>query len=229
MHSVLPTFAHPHHHARTSLRHKLQAALPLLGAAVGLSMLLTGVASASGGARPIASTPVGTGGISTAPAVSTVGSLGVLLTERLPELVPARPAVTKSRRSHRPAHIWVRPDVGPLTSGFGMRWGRMHKGIDLAGPYGSPIRAATDGVVTFIGAQGGYGNLIVIRDWDGTETAYGHLAVFIIRGGHVRAGQIIGLEGATGDATGPHLHFEVRVHGHQINPAPFLRHRGVSV
>ena len=229
MHSVLPTFAHPHHHARTSLRHKLQASLPLLGAALGLSMLLTGVASASGGARPIAQTPVGTGGVNTTASSTTLGSLGVLFSGRLPSSLHARPVTTKAHRTRRPAHIWVRPDVGPLTSPFGMRWGRLHPGIDLAGPYGSPIRAATDGVVSFIGQESGYGNLILIRDWDGTTTAYAHLAVFITRGGRVHAGQIIALEGATGDATGPHLHFEVRINGRPVNPIPFLRHRGVFV
>ena len=225
MQSLLPTFAHAHR--PLGWRHHLQAALPLIAAAFGLVMLLTGVASASGGARATAQTPVGTGATGAASAAGTRGALGVLLTQQLPAGTHARPAVL--RRPHRPAHIWVRPDIGYLSSTFGMRWGRLHAGIDLAGPYGSPIRAATDGIVIRVMEESGYGRIILIRDWDGTVTAYAHLAAFLVQSGHVHAGQYIALEGASGDATGPHLHFEVRVNGYPIDPLPFLRARGVYV
>jgi murein DD-endopeptidase MepM/ murein hydrolase activator NlpD len=110
-----------------------------------------------------------------------------------------------------------------------MRWGTMHPGIDLAGPYGSPIMAATDGCITFAAYDGGYGNAIKIRDWDGTETLYGHMSAFVKTSGCVHAGDVIGREGSTGFSTGPHLHFEVHVDGVTIDPIPFLAKRGVKI
>jgi murein DD-endopeptidase MepM/ murein hydrolase activator NlpD len=134
-------------------------------------------------------------------------------------------------RTHRAtsSHRWVRPSGGPLTSPFGYRWGRLHKGIDLGASYGSPIYAATDGVIIYAGPKAGYGQLIVIRDWDGTETAYGHMSSYVRRSGRVHAGELIARVGSAGDATGPHLHFEVRVGGAPINPLPFLRKRGLWI
>jgi len=133
-----------------------------------------------------------------------------------------------SRSQHRaPLHRWVRPDIGPLSSPFGYRWGTLHPGDDLAGPYGSAILAATDGCIEEAGYDGGYGNRILIRDWDGTETLYGHMASFVRTSGCVTAGTVIGREGSTGYSTGPHLHFEVHVHGVTIDPLPFMAARGV--
>jgi len=141
---------------------------------------------------------------------------------------------TGSRRVTRssprtPLHRWVRPNWGPLTSGFGYRWGRLHAGIDLAGPYGSTIVAATDGCITYAGPQAGYGEVMMISDWDGTETVYGHMSAFLRHSGCVHAGTPIAEVGSAGDATGPHLHFEVRIGGTPINPIPFLAKRGVYV
>jgi murein DD-endopeptidase MepM/ murein hydrolase activator NlpD len=127
-------------------------------------------------------------------------------------------------------HSWVRPNDGALSSPFAMRWGRMHKGIDLAGGYGSPIFAAAGGTVAYAGAESGYGRVVKIVDWDGTQTWYGHMSQFLVNGGdHVTPGQEIALVGAAGDATGPHLHFEVRVDGAPVDPIPFLAARGVHV
>jgi murein DD-endopeptidase MepM/ murein hydrolase activator NlpD len=135
-----------------------------------------------------------------------------------------------SRASERsPLHRWVRPNGGPLTSPFGYRWGRLHAGIDLAGPYGSPILAATDGCISYAGPMSGYGEVVQITDWDGTETVYGHMSAFVRRSGCVKAGQEIALVGSAGDATGPHLHFEVRVNGVPIDPIPFLATRGLYI
>jgi murein DD-endopeptidase MepM/ murein hydrolase activator NlpD len=136
--------------------------------------------------------------------------------------------VTRSR-SRAPVHRWVRPQWGPLTSSFGWRWGRLHAGIDLAGPYGSTIVAATDGCISYAGPESGYGEVMRISDWDGTQTVYGHMSAFLRRSGCVHAGTPIALVGAAGDATGPHLHFEVRIGGTPINPIPFLARRGVFV
>jgi murein DD-endopeptidase MepM/ murein hydrolase activator NlpD len=135
-----------------------------------------------------------------------------------------------SRAAHRtPLHRWVRPNYGPLSSPFGYRWGRLHAGIDLAGPYGSPIVAATDGCITYAGAESGYGEVLKMTDWDGTQTVYGHMSSFVRRSGCVKAGQVIARVGSEGDATGPHLHFEVRIGGAPVNPIPFLAKHGVYV
>jgi murein DD-endopeptidase MepM/ murein hydrolase activator NlpD len=146
-------------------------------------------------------------------------------------------ATTRSSRSKvrhaltrgAPAHRWVLPYAGTFTSPYGFRWGRLHAGIDLAGPTGSTIVAATDGCISYAGPMGGYGEVMQISDWDGTETVYGHMSSYIRTSGCVKAGQPIARVGSTGDATGPHLHFEVRVNGVPVNPVPFLARRGVSV
>jgi murein DD-endopeptidase MepM/ murein hydrolase activator NlpD len=141
----------------------------------------------------------------------------------------AAPARVNRSSSRAPLHRWVRPNWGPLSSGFGYRWGRLHAGIDLAGPYGSTIVAATDGCISYAGPESGYGELMVINDWDGTQTAYGHMSAFLRRSGCVHAGEPIARVGEAGDATGPHLHFEVRIGGSPINPIPFLAKRGVYI
>ncbi|PIV88398.1 MAG: peptidase M23 [Hydrogenophilales bacterium CG17_big_fil_post_rev_8_21_14_2_50_63_12] len=100
------------------------------------------------------------------------------------------------------------------------RW-RAHKGIDYAAPTGAPVRAVADAKVEFVGRQGGYGNLIVLKHQGSYSTAYGHLSRFgkgIKRGTPIGQGQVIGYVGATGLATGPHLHYEFRVHNVQQNP-----------
>ena len=141
------------------------------------------------------------------------------------------PANARASRSllRLPFHQWVRPYGGYLSSPFGERWGRLHAGIDLAGPWGTPIYAATDGCISYAGPESGYGEVMKIRDWDGTETWYGHMSSFILRSGCVHAGDPIARIGSGGDATGPHLHFEVRVNGTPINPIPFLAKRGVYI
>jgi murein DD-endopeptidase MepM/ murein hydrolase activator NlpD len=147
----------------------------------------------------------------------------------------AKPATSAvSVRSATPATravaLWVRPNGGPLSSPFGRRWGRMHEGIDLAGSYGSPIVAATAGTVYFTGPEQGYGRIIKIQDSDGTQTWYAHMSRYLVRpGAHVKAGQRIAVVGATGDATGPNLHFEVHVGGRPVDPIPFLRKHGVRI
>jgi murein DD-endopeptidase MepM/ murein hydrolase activator NlpD len=98
---------------------------------------------------------------------------------------------------------------------------RAHKGIDYAAPTGTPIRAIADGVVDFSGRKGGYGNLIVLNHQRPYSSAYGHLSAYakgVRRGARVEQGQVIGYVGATGLATGPHLHYEFRVNGQQRNP-----------
>jgi murein DD-endopeptidase MepM/ murein hydrolase activator NlpD len=117
------------------------------------------------------------------------------------------------------------PAKGTITSKFGRRWGRMHKGIDIAGPIGTPINAAADGTVVVAGWQsGGYGNLVEIRHSDGTTTRYGHNSQLSVSVGQtVRQGQQIARMGSTGQSTGSHLHFEIRPSGGSaVNPIALL-------
>ncbi len=113
--------------------------------------------------------------------------------------------------------VW--PARGSISSGFGMRWGRMHEGIDIALPHGHPVVAARDGRVTFAGWRGGYGYLIIIAHGAGIETYYAHLSrIEVTVGATVSAGQRIGRVGSTGNSTGPHLHFEIRVNQTPVDP-----------
>ena len=116
-----------------------------------------------------------------------------------------------------------------LTSSFGVRsdpfngGARMHKGIDIPGPVGTPIYATADGIVSRSQWVNGYGNLVEIAHGNGIETRYGHMSKLIVAANsRVRRGQIIGLMGSTGRSTGSHLHYEVRANGAAINPLPFV-------
>ena len=108
-----------------------------------------------------------------------------------------------------------------VTSNFGARWGRQHKGLDIKVYIGDTIRAAFSGKVRIVRYEArGYGNYIVIRHNNGLETIYGHLSKQLVReNDEVRAGDVIGLGGNTGRSTGSHLHFETRLCGEAINPA----------
>jgi murein DD-endopeptidase MepM/ murein hydrolase activator NlpD len=117
--------------------------------------------------------------------------------------------------------IW--PVHGVLTSGFGWRWGRMHEGIDIGAPTGTPIRAAAAGRVIYSGWMSGYGNLVVIDHGGGISTAYGHQSSIAAGNGQVVSqGQTIGYVGCTGHCFGPHLHFEVRINGTPVDPLGYL-------
>lgn len=110
-----------------------------------------------------------------------------------------------------------------ITSGFGYRRGRMHRGIDFAGRHGSEIYATADGVVTFAGWQRGYGKVVKIRHAFGFDTVYAHLSKIRVSAGEsVARGVQIGDMGSTGRSTGTHLHYEVRVNGAAVNPAKFI-------
>lgn len=110
------------------------------------------------------------------------------------------------------------------TSGFGRRWGRMHEGVDMAGPVGTPIYATGDGVVIFAGRQSGYGNLIKIQHELGVETRFGHLSrIGVKKGQRVSQGERIGDMGNTGRSTGPHVHYEVRMKGRAVDPMSFIK------
>ena len=126
------------------------------------------------------------------------------------------------------------PSVQPvqklnLSSNFGIRsdpfrgTAAMHVGVDIPGPIGTPIYATADGIIAHAGRQGGYGNLIEINHGKGIATRYGHLSQILVGdNARVTRGQLIGMMGSTGRSTGSHLHYEVRIDGHAVNPIPFL-------
>jgi murein DD-endopeptidase MepM/ murein hydrolase activator NlpD len=132
---------------------------------------------------------------------------------------------------------WVVPaSFDRLTSRFGprihpvRRTRDFHTGLDFAAPYGTVVRAATPGVVISAGPGGGYGNLVKIQHADGVETWYAHLASYSVEPRQkVKAGEEIGRVGSTGNSTGPHLHFEVRVDGEPRDPEPWLREKQVRL
>jgi murein DD-endopeptidase MepM/ murein hydrolase activator NlpD len=117
--------------------------------------------------------------------------------------------------------IW--PAHGVMTSSFGWRWGRMHEGIDIAVPNGTPVVASASGTVIVAGWMGGYGNLVVVDHGNGIATAYGHnTSIAAGVGQQVAQGQLIAYSGNTGNSTGPHIHFEVRINGSPVDPLGYL-------
>jgi murein DD-endopeptidase MepM/ murein hydrolase activator NlpD len=120
----------------------------------------------------------------------------------------------------------LNPDGGTITAGFGWRvdpWPEFHKGLDLAADYGTPVHAAADGVVRSAGWDGGFGIKVDVDHENGYHTWYAHLSrVAVAPGTRVRKGETIAYVGATGDATGPHLHYQVMLAGQAIDPEPYL-------
>ena len=119
------------------------------------------------------------------------------------------------------ALVW--PVSGPVVSGFGMRWGRLHAGIDIAVPSGTAIHAADSGSVVLMGWVGGYGNYTCIQHTSSLSSCYAHQSAFATsNGASVSKGQVIGYVGCTGHCFGDHLHFEVRVGGAPVDPLGYL-------
>ena len=159
---------------------------------------------------------------------------------RLEQLIRERLEALARERAARPAHnpfasrkvttghgvstagfIW--PVQGIVTSNFGPRWGRMHTGIDIAAPGGTPIVASKVGEVLYAGWLGGYGNLVVVDHGDSVVTLYAHQSrIGVVEGQPVDQGQVVGFVGTTGHSTGNHLHFEVRVDTHPEDPRKYL-------
>ena len=148
------------------------------------------------------------------------------------EVIEERPKVrnkiilvgTAERPKTAPTGTYAMP-IGAytFTSGFGPRWGRMHTGVDLAAPTGSPIYASDGGTVIRAGYYGGYGNCVDVDHGNGRVTRYAHCSKLLVSSGEqVYQRQQIALVGSTGNSTGPHLHFEVRLNGSAVNPAPKL-------
>lgn len=146
----------------------------------------------------------------------------------------ANGAAFAQERAEREARLarpmFVMPTKGVWTSGFGYRWGVLHGGIDIANSIGTPIVAASDGVVIDVGPTAGYGAWVKLRHSDGTVTLYGHINTWLVsKGQRVMAGDQIATMGNRGNSTGPHLHFEVLTDGsNRIDPVPWLAQRGLS-
>jgi len=123
--------------------------------------------------------------------------------------------------------VW--PVNGKLEGGYGKREdpfsgeGAMHTGVDISAPMGTPVRASADGVVLHAGWNGGYGKCVIVDHGHGYQTWYGHLSrMDVIEGQEIRQGEVLGAVGRTGHATGPHLHYEVRLGSTPVNPYRFL-------
>ena len=181
---------------------------------------------------------------STSSASSADGTTSVTTAESMSVSAAADDRVSRGKRTatvpkiltkpgQTVAGVWVKPNTGPMTSCFCMRWGEMHWGIDLAGPLGSPILAVGDGVVVAAGPAEGFGNWVVIQHSNGDVSIYGHMRYYFVHVGQkITAGQKIALVGDEGQSTGPHLHFEIHkggLNGVKIDPVPWLRARGISV
>jgi Peptidase family M23 len=147
------------------------------------------------------------------------------------------PSSVRARHKSRPVPVVVARWVNPLpeaavTSCFGMRWGRLHAGVDLAAANGTEIHAAGAGVIVAAGPDAGYGNAVLIDHGNGYLTHYGHMSAIVVAVGQkVAAGQQIGNEGSTGHSTGPHLHFEVHQgqYKNPIEPTQWMHEHGVDI
>ena len=166
------------------------------------------------------------------------GPLEILATSASGEVDPRfeRLGLSLARMAALEASLDTIPQVSPtnmsqtrMSSGFGYRRdpftrrGAMHRGLDFKGPRGSPIYAAADGRVSFVGRKSGYGNVVEVSHGNGVMTRYDQLSAFTSRvGDEVKSGDPIAKLGNTGRSTGPHLHFEVRINDRAVNPRPFL-------
>jgi len=173
-----------------------------------------------------------------APAAATASAAGSFRVAPRPDAAGSpqgllRRVLTGHRRI--PDRPWVKPVVTyTKTAHFGEisgLWAHRHTGQDFAAPVGTPVRATGDAIVVSAQPDGAYGNEIVLQHADGSQTWYCHLSAFLVHPGDVvAAGQVIGKVGATGNTTGPHLHFEVRPGGKTpVDPVPWLRAHHVTV
>lgn len=129
------------------------------------------------------------------------------------------------------ARSWQMPIPSPVRSSkFGWRWGRLHAGEDFAVAQGTKLASMSTGTVIFAGVQGGYGNLVKIRYWDGTVSYFAHMSsISATTGEDVDPGEVVGLSGNTGHSTGPHLHLEIRPNGGApVDPQPWLAAHNIA-
>jgi murein DD-endopeptidase MepM/ murein hydrolase activator NlpD len=185
----------------------------------------TGLDAATSNVLPVtpsASTSSAASGSDEAESVGQVDALSKAAERRAAQ---ARAAAEAARPD------FAKPAEGRFTSGFGARWGSSHRGIDIAGPIGTPIVSVADGTVVESGPASGFGMWVKVQLDDGTINVYGHVnRSYVTEGQQVRAGEEIAEIGNRGRSTGPHLHFEVWTDGeNKINPLPWLAERGISL
>jgi murein DD-endopeptidase MepM/ murein hydrolase activator NlpD len=201
-----------------------------------------GDARQASSSTPAAATSDGQGPTASIAAVQLRSTLAKQQEERASRLRSAQAeAVRAARKAAKEARIaaekarpkWVLPVSGfRLTAGFGEYglWSSSHTGQDFACAYGTPVHAVGDGRIIFASYEGAYGNKIVIEHPDGTVTWYAHLDSFVRTSGTVKAGDVIGRVGMTGNTTGPHLHLEVRPHdAAPVPPLTWLRAHGIRI
>ncbi|MDJ0735732.1 MAG: peptidoglycan DD-metalloendopeptidase family protein [Nostocaceae cyanobacterium] len=161
--------------------------------------------------------------------VDSLGTMrGTQVSPELPPLAAVDRYLPRPIESVPSSSTYIWPAKGTLTSGYGWRWGRMHRGIDIANSTGTPIYASADGIVSKAGwNRGGYGKLVEIRHPDGSLTRYAHNSKIMVKvGQQVNQGQTIALMGSTGFSTGPHTHFEIHPNGKgAVNPIAMLPKR----
>jgi hypothetical protein len=221
-------------------RHAVLAATLIAG--VGAAALASGGHAQAKSATPIAAPAAAHTEIDPAPATD-MPELAVTPSVEDAALVAPTLSSVRALRKARPVPVpvqllvpvarWVNPlPQAVVTSCFGMRWGRLHAGVDLAAPTGTPIHSAGAGTVVSAGVEGGYGNAVLIDHGDGYLTHYGHMsAITVTVGQRVLSGQQIGNEGSTGHSTGPHLHFEVHrgQYKNPIEPTQWMHEHGVDI
>lgn len=153
------------------------------------------------------------------------GNLKIGTTLKLPDRAVYRVAqVEPSRSLALPAGLLAWPIMGVITSCYGWRSSGFHHGLDIAAKTGTPIRACASGKVISAGSKAVYGNTVIIEHYDGRQSLYAHAQkIYVKPGQKVVKGQAIATVGSTGNATGPHLHFEVRQNGKTLNPANYLK------
>jgi murein DD-endopeptidase MepM/ murein hydrolase activator NlpD len=192
------------------------------------------IAKASTASVPVTDTAETSGSFSEQAYTQSLNEFSLLRTNALTGRIhgfdsPARPHTITDWASIAGAPtIW--PVIGPITSSFGQREdpfngeGAFHAGIDISAAFGTPVHATADGIVASAGMESGYGREVQIDHGNGIDTLYGHLSGFAVTPGQqVREGQVIGYVGMSGRTTGPHLHYEVRIHNAPVNPHRYLR------
>jgi murein DD-endopeptidase MepM/ murein hydrolase activator NlpD len=248
-----PRTIHGRHRRTTALhRHRAPATPPVLGdrgrfalvsAALVAGVGVAGVSAATASATPSHTptraahhemTPSPVPSEATAPSSANAAEADIAAADAV-QIPPAALSFARALRKDRPVPVaqWVNPlPEAAVTSCFGERWGRLHAGVDLAAPDGTPIHAAGAGTVVAAGPADGYGNAVLIDHGNGFLTHYGHMsAITVTVGQRVTAGQQIGNEGSTGHSTGPHLHFEVHqgAYKNPIEPTAWMHAHGVDI
>jgi murein DD-endopeptidase MepM/ murein hydrolase activator NlpD len=220
--------------AARRLPHPPGRRAPLWLAALVVGALIAGAPSVLGGDPEQVSVTASDLGLGTTPEHSFSGGLedaGVRRGITEAEAQARLGELAASRAARQPTTVL--PVTGRLTTCFCKRWGTMHYGLDLAAPLGTPIYAASDGVVLKAGRASGYGNAVYIQDADGNVHIYGHMRYYDVAAGDiVHAGDQIAKVGNEGQSTGPHLHYEIHrgsMNGKPTDPRVWLADRGVSV